>query len=414
MSIQSDFIAEGCIYTHSSNKYQLRTRLGRNVEYRLMGGPNIWRSTGSRDLDEASRYVEGLLINNGVGIDSRITLREFADRFFSRSDEFSYRKYVEGFGYFYEESYYESRQAMLENHIFPRFGDTPMRDITTFQIEMWFTSIKRKGSSDLLASATRAKVESTLSLVMDYALKKRVIDSNPCDKAHSIKVVAKRRDCLTMDEISMLFPRDTDRLLMIFGLGSNPKCRYTMRREWALMWSLYFSIMADTGFRPGEVAAMGLDSFVSECGVYVESSVDSSTKRIKHSIKTTSKGQRYKVGILSAYTMDILRLYLSERSEESSQLFSVNGGVITASTSNKHFKESMERAGIPLCGRTQYSLRHTFDTYMLSNVSNDLTEKDVQRLMGHTSYRMEYDHRTAKDLVRRLSGAKTAIDSMRG
>lgn len=414
----TDFTVNGCIYTHVSGRYQLRTRASRdtsrNIEYRLVNGPNIWLSAKTRDLLKAGEYVENLLINRGVRVESRITLRQFASRFFARTDPASYRRYLEGFGYIYDDNYYEMREAILNNHILPRFGDMPIREITTYEIEMWSTTLTKKSGAGLLASNTRSKICSVMSIIMDFALKKNVIDSNPCDKAHPIKAVSKKRECLVQSEIEMLFPKDYERLLYIFGYQEGGRCVIKNEREWALMWALYFSIMADTGFRPGEVSAISMDSFVSDCGLYVESSVDSNIRQIKNSIKTTNSGQRYKVGIISSYTQDLLRLYLASRTDSNAQLFIINGGVVTTATSNKHFKESLKRAGIPLNGRTQYSLRHTFDTYMLNNVSKDLTEADVQRLMGHTSYRREYDHRTAEDLVRRLSGAKGIIDAMRG
>ena len=86
---------------------------------------------------------------------------------------------------------------------------------------------------------------------------------------------------------------------------------------------------------------------------------------------------------------------------------SINGNTLKAEVSNKHFKASCDRAGIDRGGRTQYSLRHTFDTELLKV----LDRGTVQNLMGHTSYRKEYDHRTGEDLLLQLQDVVAVVES---
>ena len=50
---------------------------------------------------------------------------------------------------------------------------------------------------------------------------------------------------------------------------------------------------------------------------------------------------------------------------------------------------------------------------MLNNLDDNLKAREVQELMGHTSHRKEYDHRTAEDRIRKLSKVKNIIDDMR-
>ena len=407
----NQFTVSGKIYTHSSGRYQLRERKGRNLDYRLYGMKE-WQSTGTANMEEASRFVESMISNLGSRPVNTITFKDFADRFFARSDKYSYRKYLEGFGYTYDDEYYETRQAFLDNHIMPQFGKLPIDSISTVQIEMWYMNLKAVGSNRPLSSNTKSKVKMAMATIMDFALKKHAIEENPCDKVHPIKVTYNRRDCMYPEEIAKLFPNDYNEVLRIFGYSEQyTTFADTRSRTWALMWALYFSIMTDTGFRPGEVAAITRSNIIDGKAIFIDSSVDSKTKAIKNSIKTTNRGQKYKVGILSEYTITLLKLYLNTTS--SIQLFKVNRGVITTATSNKHFKAALKRAGVPLGGRSQYSIRHYFDTYMLNNIGQGVSELDVQRLMGHTSYRREYDHRTARDLVAQLSGAKSIIDTMR-
>ncbi len=86
---------------------------------------------------------------------------------------------------------------------------------------------------------------------------------------------------------------------------------------------------------------------------------------------------------------------------------SVNRNTLKPEVSNKHFKASCDRAGLERNDRTQYCLRHTFDTELLKK----LNRETVQDLMGHTSYRKEYDHRTGEDLLLQLQDIVPVVES---
>jgi len=189
-----------------------------------------------------------------------------------------------------------------------------------------------------------------------------------------------------------MYPADEKDLLGIWGTR---------------MWAVYFLVMRDTGFRPGEVSALNKDSYIPRFkGIYTESSVDFKTRKVQSSIKTTSKGQPYKVGILTGQTMAQLDKLILETPGE--YLFTINGRHVEPCTSNKHLKASCKRARVEVGNRTQYCLRHSFET----NLSGKISNKDMLELMAHTSYRGEYDHRTPENILEQLAPVAKVLESL--
>lgn len=280
-----------------------------------------------------------------------------------------------------------------------------MSMITARDIENVYLNCKSIQDGRKLSDNTRNKIRQTASYIFDDAAKKGVIPKNIVEDTGHIVEKPNRRDVFTVHEMRMLFPEDRKELRRIWG---NSTSRY---EDSYLLWATYFSIMYDTGFRPGEVSALSKDCFKGN-GVYTRKSVDGVTRELKNSIKTSTKGQPFKVGILSDYTLELLHDLCMET--EGEYLFKINGDWMLCNTANKHLKEALIRAGIEPAGRTQYSFRHSFDTNMLNSINDDMQARDVQLLMGHTSYRREYDHRTAENLIDRLDGkVKGIVDNIR-
>jgi integrase len=142
--------------------------------------------------------------------------------------------------------------------------------------------------------------------------------------------------------------------------------------------------------------------------VYTSSSVDSIEKKLQDTIKTSKRGKKYKVGLLDGQTNRLLARYIETLPPDQELLFLVNGGLVTLATSNKHFKLSLSRAGVPLKGRSQYSLRHTFQT----TIAGRIEREKILDLMGHTGYREEYDHRDGKRKLEQLQSIRPIIDSI--
>lgn len=385
------------VYESTDGSFRLRVRKGRNIEAAFVNRPNVWVSTGRRDMKGALDYAQRCARANSLVPRREVpTLGEYAAGFFTRTDAGSIRARNEHFGKTRSAGYYIFCQGRLENYIMPRFGRQRLDMITDVEIERWYSSLDSAKSGRPLAPTTKIKVLYTLDAVMESARREGIIDTNPCTTVERItERTVNPRKPFTLNEIRTMFPNDEDECIRLWG---------------SLKWACYFSVMVDTGFRAGEVAALTRDNIVGN-GLFLTSSVDSLTGVVKQSIKTSYRGQKYKTGTLSRFTMSLLERYMDEMPEDQKLMFpNDKGGLLKPETSNKHLKGVLRRLGIPIMGRTQHCIRHFFNTYMLNNLSKDMDTDDVRELMAHTGYRPEYDHRSPLDIVTRLEKVRPIVD----
>lgn len=324
-----------------------------------------------------------------------LTLKEFAEGFFSPADPHGWKKRQELRNHYYEDSFYEQHASRLSNYILPAFGHYLISAINDVMIDDWFLSLKRKHKSNKpLADSTRNKILKCFRIILEEAKRQHIINRNPAKEIAMITERNAKRDHFNEIELFKMFPKSETELLYIWG----DRC-----------WASYFLVMRDTGFRPGEVAALTPENIsFSYHGVYTERAIDYRTRKIKQRIKTSDKGYSYKVGLLTQQTIMHLRKLMEEQNiKKTDLLFRVDGiNAIIPDCANKHLKLSMRRAEISLNGRTQYSLRHSFETDLAGNVD----EKIILELMAHTNYRTEYDHRTPEDILKQLQPALEVIE----
>jgi len=351
--------------------------------------PGKWISTGTEDTIEAIRFAEGEL-SKTLPIYHKIpTLEEFSSKFFSE-DRYGYRNRNEKRNLHYENKFYTSHQARLDTYIIPEFGAYLIDSITDVIIEDWLLNLLSKKDGKELSDDSKNKILLCFRIVMHEAKRKGLVSQNPADRVKMINATNKPRLPFTPVDLIKLFPRDEFELLRIWQ---------------SRMWAVYFLIMRDTGFRPGEVAALTRESYVPEYrGIYSEQSVDYTNRSVKKSIKTTRSGQPYKVGVLSQQTVEQLNKHLLDIKNE--YLFTINDRMLIPEVSNKHLRLSAKRADIDLLGRTQYSLRHSFET----DISGKVENKILLELMAHTSYRGEYDHRTPAQILKQLQPVCEILD----
>lgn len=394
------FTQDGARWVHFSKLYQVRQRKGRCFEVEFANAKGIWKSTGVSELAEVEDAVSRLLCEAGKPTVTGMLFKDFAKNFFTRSDEGSIYYHNKKFKKEVNSAWYDMHQGRLNNYIMPKWGDRYIGDITDVEIEDWYIGLCSKDDPNKeLADDTKNKILATMNHVMQEAKRKRLIDVNPCATVEILRAESKARGYFTLEEIRRFFPIDRMKLLSIWG---------------NLQYALFFSIMVDTGWRCGEVSALKKSNFI-DGGIYTEESVDYHTGRVKKSIKTTNKGQAYKVGILSDYTLGLYKDFIATWKED--YLFLTENKIKRFNTpdrSNRVLKIACERVGIDRGDRTEHCLRHSFDTFMLNNTDGSVTEADVRELMAHTGYRPEYDHRTSQDIINKLSGkVKPKIESMR-
>ncbi|MGB4405577.1 MAG: tyrosine-type recombinase/integrase [Sphaerochaeta sp.] len=372
--------------------YRFAHRKGRKIQVLFRHIPGKWLSTGTNRMVEAIKFAEAELVSTKITTGKIPTIREFSRGLFTE-DRYGHKRRNERRNLIFKDIYYKAHQGRMDNYIIPMFGDYLINSLTDIMIEDWFLGIESIRSGNELSDNTKNKVLACFRIVFDEAKRLRLVKDNPADQVSMINEIGGKRRAFSLPELGKMYPINEKDLLKIWGTRS---------------WATYFLVMRDTGFRPGEVAALTKDCYIPQFrGIYTESSVDYATRKIQKSIKTTKKGQPYKVGILSQQTMAQLGKLMLEM--EGEYLFiSEKGKLICPEVSNKHLRASCVRAGVDIEERTQYCLRHSFET----NMSGKISSKDMLELMAHTSYRGEYDHRSPQQILEQLQPVGDVLDSL--
>lgn len=263
----------------------------------------------------------------------------------------------------------------LDNHILPKLGDRPIREIRPRLVAGFLRHLEEKG----LGPATVRKVRTVLSAVMTYAVAMEHTDSNPVMKVPPPELGEVERSAPTLEE--------TARLLI------------AAEKDPAFL--TYLLVAAEAGGRRGEVLGLRWGAI----------DVDVGTMTIRETIsigedgvqaRPTTKSKRPRVLSLSKGT---LRQLASHRRRVEEQLSEIYGRPTTAastayvfsgrgnrpdsepwrpdSTSRK-FRQLKEAAGVAP-GITLHGLRRTMITEM---IGLNIDPRTVMGRAGHSSEAM--------------------------
>lgn len=377
--------------------FKLRCRKGRCIEVQYRHKPGLWYSTHTNNENQAAIFADKHL-EQAIGIRSSsraVTFGEFAKDFFSIRDPHGWRLRNERYNKHFDTAYYNARQGYLNNYILPHWEDMLITAITDVAIEDWFLNLHSVQSGKMLADNSKNKILMAFRIILQEAKRQRLIKTNPAADVTEISAEIKAREPFNTIELYRMFPQKKSELLRIWG-GPG--------------WACYFLVMRDTGWRPGEVAALTRSCYYKALrGIYSERSIDYRTRGVKQSIKTTAKGQKYKVGILTTQTAMLLEELIEQTPRHEQFLFrlSPRGMLLCPDVANKHLKASLHRAGVETQGRTQYSLRHSFET----DIAGKIEDSILLELMAHTGYRAEYDHRTPEQMLKLLQPVRDVLEN---
>lgn len=355
--------------------YKLIHRKGRNIQIVYDGGKPI--STGCKTDAE----VQAWLMKQEESLED-VKFGDYAREFYTRTDPNSVQYEDKIRGREYEESYYTDRQRRLELYAIPFFKEIKVKDITPKMIDRWFIGIRIRDNR-LPSSGYRNLLLSNLSIVLDRAVYDEIIDTNPARQVRTMKYKpAKKSEPLTEHELDILFPNDLDSAVKVWG---------STRK------ALFNYIFIDTGFRPSEILGLQWSDVNLESGaVYTDKQVDRNGKKIVHRIKTTNKGKKYKVGVLSQTTISFLKS-IESRDSTDYIFWNKEKRLHSRTTSNYTFRKVVKDT----LGRTdisQYKLRHAFMTRLIGKVPKEL----ILELMGHTKWEACYDDRTKDQIISQL------------
>lgn len=374
--------------------YRFIRRTGRNIEVVFAILPDKHISTGTKDMLEAVAFAENYLRRQGIYGDGIPLLRDYAKNFFTKTDEGSIRYRHKMFGKENRENWYIRHQQDLEVYVIPYFGDYRLDYITSAIIEKWLIGLKPEHKKKPLTGNTKKKILYALREVLDSAVREQYISSNPSRTVMlpSQRVVNERR-ALTLYEQKTLFPSDPEKRIEVWEKYS---------------YAAFFSVMYDTGFRPGEVAGLRVcDIYTTPqgMGAFTEHTICFEEWKVKDRVKTSGKGMESRVGLLSDVTGKLVEMLIEkEHLSNTDYLFLVNykkkTSWISSATANKHLRSVCTKMGIDTDKVCQYSLRHTHATYLRGSME----EQALALSMGHSGGRVrdDYDHRTASILLAQL------------
>ncbi len=355
--------------------------VGKSILY--LNEEGKWKSTGQKTVLEAREwyYVQKPK--------DELTFKVFATGFFTDESEGSYKYLQTMTGRHTRNEWWSFNNNNLKTYLMPFYGDTPLYKINTKMIQSWYLALKGV-TKDEIKSQTKRKILDTLSIIMGHAVYSGLIDVNPCKAVIRMKKDnGNGREPYTNDELARMFPESEEELIKVWG---------------SLMWAVYFMIMRDTGWRPGEISALTEEGYYEELnGIYTTRSVNSFDKVVQNSIKTTKKGYKYRIGILTEQTGKLLKKLIAERNGGLLFLTS-RGQIVTNYAVRAIFADRMSILGVDTKDRPPYALRTTF----MTNAAKRMNREQVEILMGHKEWRSCYDKRTAEDVLEQIIKSQSA------
>lgn len=355
--------------------------------------PGRPRSTGQTTETEAIAWAYAHL---GESTRSASTLRDFARDFFIPG-KCTWATRMLKKGRTFAADYFPGHRYRLEGYVLPRFGSLLVSAITTKMLDEWLMDLRGSRSGEELSAETKHKMLVTLRKVFEEAVYQGVISTNPAKGVSPFYDRNPGREPFTVAELAQLFPDDYDELTGIWLTRS---------------WAAFFYVQASCGLRPGEVAALQWGDWIRSLhGAIIRRSVEHGSQKLK-GLKTEKKGVDMKPAVFTSRAEELLLMLEaeSERTGLDDLVFSINGRPLILETANKHFKASCVRAGVDPAGRTQYCLRHTFNTLVAKRAS--LVQ--LQTAMGHVSMSSSrrYMHPAPEDLLEQAAPVRDVIENV--
>lgn len=346
-------------------------------------------STCTRVKYEAERIAKEAYQKALQKQENGILFGDYAKDFFTDKCTLTARKRASSRSY--SEDMQRIKRGQLQNYLMKEYKSTPLTDITSLHFEDWRLALP-------LSNSTKNGITIVMKQILNEAVRVGVLPLNPLQKVESLNKKPDRpRDSLTIDEMKKLFPIQKEEALAVWG-----NSKYL---------SLMF-LMVSSGMRSGEVRALRwADVLWENKGILI-------TKAVKNSGKVgTVKEQKEKIVRIPERTVEYLRTWKEESkaSEDSDLIFygksktmAVDRGTIL-----DNFRKGLARAGIKGDKNlVPHSLRHTFNSYMLSVLPSEV----VRKFTGHSSEQMtrHYYHPLLRQELKATEQYQEKIDEIWG
>jgi integrase len=341
-------------------------------------------STHSLKKTEARNYCHRL-IRDGALIPDRkkaLTFGDYAAGFWERNSV--YVKTQESRGYI-ADSYLATCGSILERQIMPFFADVPLEKITFSDVDKWLLGFS---SREVVEDGKKVikqykntyanSVLRTFNTMLQEAVRRDLIQRNPCAKVRRLKNDRKDIEIITVAEVQKLFPENYK---TVWG---GKDIAYAANKLASL-----------TGMRAGEILGLRgefvFDNYIRVCGQH---------GRFGYKAHTKTRHNR-NIPLLPEM-IAILRKLMEHNGN--GFVFSLDGGATPVSHGNLYtgLHEALVKIGvskeeIQRRGLTLHAWRHFVNTDLQQQ---GLTIQQVQGVTGHLSKKMTelYSHLDARQI----------------
>jgi integrase len=272
------------------------------------------------------------------------------------------------------EDYLNNSRKYVANQLLPFFADTLLTKMNDKDINKWLLGFKKQTKLDKNGETVVKNYQNTyantvfgtLNVMLEEAVRRDLLPSNPCDKVKRLKNDRRKMEILTEKEVHKLLPANYKTVW-----GSN-FIAYTAIRLASL-----------TGMRIGEILGLRgefvFDKYIMVCGQFGEFGYKDHTK---------SRENR-KLELIPGM-ISLLRKLTAKNGK--GYVFSEDGGVnpVTNNVIRYAFENALEKIGISeeeIRKRriTLHSWRHFLNTDLLQK---GLSITQVQGVTGHKSINM--------------------------
>lgn len=155
-------------------------------------------SCGTSKLSEAKRVVKKLYLEGFFQQKSFMLFKNYTKDFFSKESDFY--KWRVANGNSITDSTLSSYNQKLNGQLLPYFSETKMSAFSIDLIKKWVIWASEKWSAKTVNNA-----QGVLSLILESALEKKIINENSAKKISLRKIQKKHRELLSVSEISSLY-----------------------------------------------------------------------------------------------------------------------------------------------------------------------------------------------------------------
>ncbi|AXH12389.1 site-specific integrase [Halarcobacter bivalviorum] len=254
---------------------------------------------------------------------------------------------------------YKRSKANYENKIKPFFGNKILKDITPIELEQWQLSLLKKYKPQSVN-----KYRSVFFSIFEKALQNDLIKFNPLTRVKSPLVIKKKIKLLVEKESDTVNPFSIKEIKEILSNARG---------------NLYYVIlfMFLTGIRPGELISLTWKDIDFE---KKKIAVEKTTVQGKVGDVKTQSSVRY-IDMLPQTETLLKDLYNLTGQYDNLFISHFKKPFYSHDILNLRFKELLKEINIK--ERTIYNLRHTFASYMISNIQNGIDILWVSKMLGH-------------------------------